>query len=771
MTTSQEEQALELGDWGAFLHEQVRSPELRRLPPGARTVLSGGAAGSWYFEWFNANYPTAIERHIAVEAFAPQPEDLPAGVEWLERTLGDLEPVGDNEVDLVYGGEVLEHLWPDDVARFLLEAQRVLRVGGTIALDSPNRRVTTAIDWLHPEHTVEFTVDEAVELLEAAGFTDVEVRGGWLTYDRESHRFLALDALEETGPWPWRRRVEQAAGCPDDSFIWWAVGTKHDADPDAERVRQIVWRAFSAYRAFRFSRLRNEIGRLERSGDAVAVVTDAGQAGRLVVGPNVPMPPGGATAHFHIAARGPDRVAEDVITLEIGADGGSEPVAQRGVTAAELPADGSFAVVDVPFELERTTFGVEFRVTSTGRPNVAVGALLAVDVEPATARIPAHHEDSESLPATPPPPAAAAETATPPRPSFARRLARMMLWPTRRFFDPRFAGIEAQIAASQADHVLRFAEVRQQTDGQFAQVRASLEELVELARTDLEIATDATTLMGEAVADVSRAGYETLELVRELHQTSRDGAAAYIARLVNAPVEELEGTVVDLLNYAGSHRGFAAQRNLWFNPAVSLTYRSGDVAVGAVNERVVELPYVLRALADVPAGGAVLDVGATESLLSFELASLGYAVTAVDPRPYPLSHPRLEVVTAEIQHWEPNKSFDAVVCLSTIEHIGLGAYGEGKGSEGADVAAMARIRECTSPGGVLVLTTPYGKAMTDAFSRVYDRAALETLLTGWEILDLTVARRQGPTDWVIDSETTSDEGVDSVALVTARRAG
>jgi len=112
-----------------------------------------------------------------------------------------------------------------------------------------------------------------------------------------------------------------------------------------------------------------------------------------------------------------------------------------------------------------------------------------------------------------------------------------------------------------------------------------------------------------------------------------------------------------------------------------------------------------------------------------------------------------------------------VLSVSTIEHIGLGAYGEGKGSEGADVAAMARIRECTSLGGVLVLTTPYGKAMTDAFSRVYDRAALETLLTGWEILDLTVARRQGPTDWVIDLETTSDQEVDSVALVTARRSG
>jgi hypothetical protein len=363
------------------------------------------------------------------------------------------------------------------------------------------------------------------------------------------------------------------------------------------------------------------------------------------------------------------------------------------------------------------------------------------------------------------------------QPGVGRRLGRAVLWPFRRFFDPRFAGIEAQITGSQEDHVRRFEQLGEldrqiatHTDEQLAEVRASLEELDRLARTDLEIATDATTLMGEAVADVSRAGYETLGLVRELHQTTRDAAAAYVARLVNAPVEELEGSVVDLLNYAESHRGFAAQRNLWFNPAVSLSYQSGDVAVGAVNERVVEVPYALRALAAVPPGGAVLDVGATESLLSFWLASLGYAVTALDPRPYPLSHPCLEAVTAEIQRWEPNKRFDAVVCLSTIEHIGLGAYGEGKDDDGADMAAMARIRDCASPGGVLVLTTPYGKATSDEFTRVYDRASLDKLLGGWEILDLTVARREGPTDWVIDSGRTSEEAVESVALVTARRA-
>jgi hypothetical protein len=348
-----------------------------------------------------------------------------------------------------------------------------------------------------------------------------------------------------------------------------------------------------------------------------------------------------------------------------------------------------------------------------------------------------------------------------------RRFGRAILWPIRRFFDPRFQGIAAQMSTTHADLSERIdaasgsaaRELGDRLARQLAQLADSVAEVDRVLRVEIETATDATTLMGEAVADVSR----------ELQQMRGDAAAAYVARLIGGPVEELEGSVVDLLNYAESHRGFAAQRNLWFNPAVSLSYRSGDVVIGDVNERVVEVPYALRALGAVPPGGAVLDVGATESLLSFWLASLAYDVTALDPRPYPLSHPRLEVVTAEIQHWQPSKSFDAVVCLSTIEHIGLGAYGEGKAKDGADVAAMARMREGTSPAGILVLTTPYGKASSDEFTRVYDRAALDALLDGWEVLDLTVARRQGPTDWTIDPGGATEENPESVALVTARR--
>ena len=54
-------------DFNEFLHE-LRTRELRRLPPGAKTVLSGGCSGGWYFRCVKECYPE-LERHIGVEAY------------------------------------------------------------------------------------------------------------------------------------------------------------------------------------------------------------------------------------------------------------------------------------------------------------------------------------------------------------------------------------------------------------------------------------------------------------------------------------------------------------------------------------------------------------------------------------------------------------------------------------------------------------------------------------------------------------------------------
>lgn len=364
-----------VGDFNDFLHG-LRSRELSRLPRDARTVVHGGAAGSWYFDWFADWYPTPVRRHVGVEAFASRPAELHADVEWLERSLGDLEPVGDGDADLVFAGQVVEHLWPDEIGGFLLESHRVLRRGGTLAMDSPNRRVTTAIGWEHPEHTVEFRGDEMLDLVTLAGFDRVRVRGIWLCFDRQRNRFLPLDASPRTIPT--EQRIAAAAGRPEDSFVWWLEAERGDAEPDRERLTKQVRKIYERYRAYRFSRLKHSVGSVSGVGSDRVVAARSREAGHLLFGPYVPMRPGSWSARFRLAA-GPGHASGPFGLVDIAAGSGGEVVVRKELTEESLPLDGVLHEVSVPFVLDRTELSVEFRAQSYGA--VPMSAVLHVDVE------------------------------------------------------------------------------------------------------------------------------------------------------------------------------------------------------------------------------------------------------------------------------------------------------------------------------------------------------------------------------------------------------
>jgi 2-polyprenyl-3-methyl-5-hydroxy-6-metoxy-1,4-benzoquinol methylase len=311
-----------------------------------------------------------------------------------------------------------------------------------------------------------------------------------------------------------------------------------------------------------------------------------------------------------------------------------------------------------------------------------------------------------------------------------RRLGKTLLWPMRRFFDPRFQGVAAatnQLVVSNAE---------------------------------------STAVLGRSLAELQATTESLGPVLAETRALAERASGAYFERLSTGSPSDLDAEVARLLNYAESHRGFAAQRQLWFNPPLSLSYAPRAIELADVNERMIEVPFAYRALARLRPGARVLDVGATESTVALSLASLGYDVTAIDLRPYPLAHPRLRTVVGAIEDWDGDGPFDAVVCLSTIEHVGLPAYG-GERKEGADLAAMRRIHELTAPGGVLVLTTSVGGADEDEFQRTYERAALERLLDGWDVDELVIARRDDAVTWSVTEDT--GDGDRAVALVSATR--
>ena len=402
-----------------FLHG-LRTRELRRLPADARVIVSGGCAGEWYFEWFHENFPGDIERHYGVELFAQLPTTLPDNVVWLQQSLGSMKGVGSADADLVFGGEVIEHLWPDDIAAFLTESWRVLRQGGHLALDSPNRIVTQQLQWTHHEHTLELSPAEIVDLLGLAGFNNVKLRGVWLCYDRDAHCLLPLEESNDSQPGR-ADRVRLAESRPDDAFIWWTEAIKGPREPDTDAVAERLRELFEAYRPERLARLLPQASRRWDRELGSLVTSDGSDPRVLFHGPYVPVPPGAWEACFRLSLAsgepGPDAEVAVVDVLETGG-----PVAARAVTAREL-AGGAFREFCVPFDAERTRMGVEFRLIASGR--AVVESPLHVDLR---------RRESAAAPAAPPP-----ATRTPSSASLRRRARRATSWPLRRFFDPRFA--------------------------------------------------------------------------------------------------------------------------------------------------------------------------------------------------------------------------------------------------------------------------------------------------------------------------------------------
>lgn len=143
-------------------------------------------------------------------------------------------------------------------------------------------------------------------------------------------------------------------------------------------------------------------------------------------------------------------------------------------------------------------------------------------------------------------------------------------------------------------------------------------------------------------------------------------------------------------------------------------------------ERVVEYPFVYQSLSEPP--GTILDIGSVHTRLPITLASRGYRVVSLDYLPYPYRHPNLRAVQGDAMRCPfAAKSFDAILAISVIEHVGIGHYGDPSRDIG-DREAVREIARLLRPGGRAILTVPFGRALTDASKRVYDPARLSTLL-------------------------------------------
>lgn len=152
-----------------------------------------------------------------------------------------------------------------------------------------------------------------------------------------------------------------------------------------------------------------------------------------------------------------------------------------------------------------------------------------------------------------------------------------------------------------------------------------------------------------------------------------------------------------------------------------------------VSERVIEYPWVFRNLRI--NSGRVLDVGCVGSYLSHELIRRGYSVWGVDVRPYLDKHPKMKFCQVDVRKTHfPSGFFDAVVAVSTIEHIGMGFGGEPSDDPNGDFTCMAELNRILKKSGEILVTLPYCRSfITIGSTRFYDEDRLEKLFNGFII--------------------------------------
>jgi len=121
-----------------------------------------------------------------------------------------------------------------------------------------------------------------------------------------------------------------------------------------------------------------------------------------------------------------------------------------------------------------------------------------------------------------------------------------------------------------------------------------------------------------------------------------------------------------------------------------------------------------------------------ESVLPLFIAGLGFEVTGFDFRKYPYKAPHFKFIQGSILNLPFEKEhFDAVTCISTIEHVGIGFYKDPKTEAAPDLIGMKEVRRVLVPGGLLVLTVPFGRFTINNQQRIYDRETLAKLTEGF----------------------------------------
>ena len=132
----------------------------------------------------------------------------------------------------------------------------------------------------------------------------------------------------------------------------------------------------------------------------------------------------------------------------------------------------------------------------------------------------------------------------------------------------------------------------------------------------------------------------------------------------------------------------------------------------------------------------VLDIGSYRLFVLGMLA--GYRVTTIDVRPRASSLQNETIVTSDAKQLDiPSDSYDMVVSLCTLEHFGLGRYGD-EFDLGGDKKAFNEMIRVLKPGGRVVFSTTVTRSAPSlAFNahRIYNHAMIRAFCEKLECVE------------------------------------
>jgi hypothetical protein len=152
--------------------------------------------------------------------------------------------------------------------------------------------------------------------------------------------------------------------------------------------------------------------------------------------------------------------------------------------------------------------------------------------------------------------------------------------------------------------------------------------------------------------------------------------------------------------------------------------------IGPITERVIEIPWSLMQL---PQSGVILDVGSCDATYLRIIQQPSRILHCLDPRECSAEIPKGATFYHQniLGNTLPRAYYDAVLMLSTLEHIGLPCYGHRPFANG-DRLALAEARALLKPGCPLIATVPAGQSKLVSWYRQYSPSTLRQLFRGWQ---------------------------------------